>query len=126
VKTFTTKRRRKQLEFLAAIQDSAIDTSDIPELMAEQLRRAALGQTYRPIKKRVTMRLDADVIAWLKPDGRGYQTKANTLLQREMLRVLQQRKDPGRAQKAQTTIWCRRKLVAAPAEHVVESDGKVI
>ena len=103
MKTLTTKQRRKQLEFLAAIPDSAIDTSDIPELTAEQLRRAALGQMYRPIKKPVTMRLDADVIAWLKQGGRGYQTKANKLLRREMLRVLPHRKDPGRAQKAQTT-----------------------
>ncbi len=41
---------------------------------------------YRPIKKPVTMRFDADVIEWLKQDGPGYQTKANALLRREMMR----------------------------------------
>jgi uncharacterized protein (DUF4415 family) len=40
---------------------------------------------YRPTKKPVTMRLDSDVIAWLKADGRGYQTKANGLLRHAML-----------------------------------------
>ena len=38
------------------------------------------GEMYRPVKKPVTMRLDADVIHWLKSQGPGYQTKANRLL----------------------------------------------
>ena len=46
---------------------------------------AAIGKFYRPEKKPVTMRLDSDVIAWLKSDGRGYQTKANRLLRNAML-----------------------------------------
>lgn len=37
--------------------------------------RAVRGLIYRPIKKTVTMRLDADIIEWLKQDGPGYQTK---------------------------------------------------
>jgi len=57
------------------------------------------GRMYRPIKKPVTMRLDADVIAWLKEDGRGYQTKANALLRKEMVRADEQKKKgPERAQ----------------------------
>jgi hypothetical protein len=43
-----------------------------------------MGKFYRPKKKPVTMRLDSDVIAWLKADGRGYQTKANRLLRHAM------------------------------------------
>jgi len=43
---------------------------------------------YRPVKKPVTMRLDVDVIHWLKSQGPGYQTKANRLLRAEMLRSL--------------------------------------
>ena len=42
---------------------------------------------YRPTKKPVTMRLDSDVIAWFKADGRGYQTKANWLLRHAMLNL---------------------------------------
>ncbi len=82
----TSKQRRQELEVLAAIPDDQIDTSDIPELAAQQLSRAVRGQMYRPIKRPVTMRLDVDVIEWLKQDGPGYQTKANSLLRKEMIR----------------------------------------
>ena len=86
MKKLTVKQRAKQLDAIAAIPDDQIDTSDIPELTEEQFRRGVRGRFYRPVKKPVTMRLDADVIEWLKRDGSGYQTKANALLRREMLR----------------------------------------
>jgi len=40
---------------------------------------------YRPIKRPVTLRLDADVVAWFKADGRGYQTRINRALRKVML-----------------------------------------
>ena len=86
MKKITNRQRQTELKVLSAIRDEHIDTSDIPELTEEQLTRAVRGQMYRPIKKPVTMRLDADVIEWLKRDGRGYQTKANALLRQEMIR----------------------------------------
>lgn len=43
------------------------------------------GKFYRPVKKAVSLRLDADVIAWLKKDGKGYQSRANRLLREKML-----------------------------------------
>src|SRR6266481_2617245 len=86
MKKLTIHERSKQLQALANIADDRIDTSDIPELTAEQMRRAVRGHWYRPLKKPVTMRLDVDVIEWLKKDGAGYQTKANSLLRTEMLR----------------------------------------
>jgi uncharacterized protein (DUF4415 family) len=86
MKKLSSRERQRQLRAIAAIPDDQIDTSDIPELTPEQMRRAVRGRMYRPIKKPVTMRLDADVISWLKKDGRGYQTKANRLLRDEMLR----------------------------------------
>jgi uncharacterized protein (DUF4415 family) len=46
---------------------------------------AEIGKFYRPVKKPVTMRLDSDIIDWLKADGGGYQTKANWLLRHAML-----------------------------------------
>jgi uncharacterized protein (DUF4415 family) len=46
---------------------------------------AEIGKFYRPPKKPVTMRLDADVIEWLKGYGPGYQTKANILLRHAMV-----------------------------------------
>ena len=78
MKKLTSNQRQKQLGYLASMADGDIDTSDIPELTLEQLRRGVRGRMYRPIKKPVTMRLDADIIAWLKEEGRGYQTKANS------------------------------------------------
>lgn len=97
MKKLTSKQREKELKAIAAISDDGIDTSDIPELTQRQMQKAVRGLMYRPVKKPVTMRLDADVIGWLKQDGRGYQTKANALLRREMLRAYKERKEPGRA-----------------------------
>jgi len=97
MKKLSSRQRTKELQAVAAIPDHCIDTSDIPELTAEQLSRAVRGEMYRPIKKPVTMRLDADVIAWLKKDGPGYQTKANALLRREMILSCDEKKGPGRA-----------------------------
>ena len=43
-----------------------------------------LGEYYKPIKKPVTLRLDADVLAWFKKQGRGYQTRINRALREAM------------------------------------------
>ena len=88
MKKLTDRQRRRELAAIAAIPDEQIDTSDIPELTDEQLSSAVRGEMYRPVKKPVTMRLDVDVIHWLKSQGPGYQTKANRLLRAEMLRSL--------------------------------------
>jgi uncharacterized protein (DUF4415 family) len=93
MKKTKTDRRTRELEALAALPDDQIDTSDIPELTEEQLRSAVRGLFYRPIKKPVTIRIDADVLAWLKQQGPGYQTKANRLLRMEMLRSLSAKKE---------------------------------
>jgi len=73
-----SKKQKKELAALAAMPDARIDLSDIPEI--RDWSRAVVGKFYRPIKKSVTIRLDADVIAWLKAQGRGYQTRINKLL----------------------------------------------
>ena len=46
------------------------------------------GRFYRPVKRQITARLDADVLAWLKAEGKGYQTRMNTILRREMTAAL--------------------------------------
>jgi uncharacterized protein (DUF4415 family) len=75
---------RKRLARLAALPDSAIDTNDIPEAPAENWAFARRGGHYRPLKHPVTIRLDADVLAWFKArsGGRGYQTEINRVLRR--------------------------------------------
>jgi uncharacterized protein (DUF4415 family) len=80
-----TKARRAELKELAALPDSGIDTSDIPEWTEQQWAMATQGQFYRPVKRQVTARLDADVLAWLKSGGQGYQTRMNAILRRAML-----------------------------------------
>jgi uncharacterized protein (DUF4415 family) len=67
------------------MKDDEIDTSDIPELPESAWKDAVRGGFYRPVKKAVSLRLDTDVIAWLKKDGEGYQTRANRLLRERML-----------------------------------------
>ncbi|MBF8722844.1 BrnA antitoxin family protein [Pseudomonas guariconensis] len=66
---------------LAKQRDDDIDTSDIPELDDEFFREAEL---HVPAKQAVTIRLDADVLAWFKAQGTGYQTRINQLLRRYM------------------------------------------
>ncbi len=73
------------LNRLEAMPDDQIDTSDIPPLSDDQLTEARRSRFYRPVKQQITARLDADVIAWLKSRGRGYQTRMNAILRREML-----------------------------------------
>ena len=72
-----TAKQKKEIAALAAMSDREIDTLDIPELPAGAWKDAVRGKFYRPIKQAVSLRLDADVIAWLKKDGDGYQTRAN-------------------------------------------------
>ena len=83
-----TEERRAQLKALAGRPDSEIDFSDIPELTDEQLKNAVRGRFYRPVKEQITTRLDSDVVAWLKKQGKGYQSRMNAILRREMLASL--------------------------------------
>jgi uncharacterized protein (DUF4415 family) len=65
-----TKADRVKLKALAARPDSESDTSDIPEMTEEQWKRARRGHFYRPRKRQITARVDADVLDWLKPKAR--------------------------------------------------------
>jgi uncharacterized DUF497 family protein len=80
-----TKARRAKLKALATRPDSEIDTSDIPEMTEEQWKNARRGHFYRPRKRQITARVDADVLDWLKAQGKGYQSRINAILRREML-----------------------------------------
>ncbi len=78
-----TDKQRRELRRLAKRPDAEIDLSDIPEI--RQLPSdAVIGKFYRPRKQSVTLRLDADVLAWLKASGDGYQTRVNFYL-RELM-----------------------------------------
>ena len=83
-----TDAQREQLAQLAAMPDEMIDTGDIPELTDAAWRAGVRGRFYRPVKQQITARVDADVLAWLKSEGKGYQGRLNAILRREMLASL--------------------------------------
>jgi uncharacterized protein (DUF4415 family) len=87
-----TAAQRANLQALAKRPDTEIDTSDIPALTDEQLKNAVRGRFYRPVKQQITARVDADVLDWLKSQGKGYQGRMNAILRREMLASLKSRR----------------------------------
>jgi len=77
---------KKRIIDIASISDSMIDTTDIPEWTKEDFAQAVpFHSLYKPRKEQVTARIDADVLAWLKSFGKGYQTLMNELLRKEMI-----------------------------------------
>jgi uncharacterized protein (DUF4415 family) len=77
-----TKSQAKQIRALQRMKDEEIDFSDIPE--KTDWSNAVVGKFYRPIKESLTIRVDADVLAWVKSSGKGYQTRINTHLREAM------------------------------------------
>jgi len=73
-----TSAQQAALATLAARSDDEIDYSDIPPL-------TNLEQFYRPVKEMTTVRIDADILHWLRSQGKGYQTRINAILRKEML-----------------------------------------
>ena len=76
-----TRGQLAELKSLAALPDTAIDTLDAPELL--DWSGAKRGLFYRPVKQQLTLRLDADVVAWFKSQTKssvGYQTRINRAL----------------------------------------------
>jgi len=47
-----------------------------------------VGEFYKPMKQQLTLRIDADVVAWFKSQGKGYQTRINELLRKAMLKEI--------------------------------------
>ena len=76
-----TPGQKKELTALARLPDDRINTRKLPEV--RDWSGAKRGLFYRPVKQQLTLRLDADVLAWFKdhaPKGRGYQTDINRAL----------------------------------------------
>ena len=79
---------KERLEEIKAFNNT--DFSDCPELTDEQLAQMTPSHyrniaNYKPIKKTINVRIDADVIEWLQSAGRGYQTRINSILREAML-----------------------------------------
>ena len=74
------KTKRKSLSLSASVEPSKHGSVSMREVM----------EFYKPIKKPVTLRLDADVLAWFRRDGRRYQTRINGALRRVMEREMEE------------------------------------
>ena len=70
--------------------DDDIDYSDIPQQNPKDWEHAVQGRFYRPVKKPITIRTDADVLHWLKRDGEGYQSRLNAILRDAMVHDLRE------------------------------------
>ncbi len=75
-----TAEREAELKALAERPDSEIDYSDIPPLDEEFWAKAVPNPFFKPVKVHASIRVDADVLAWLKSQGKGYQTRLNAIL----------------------------------------------
>ena len=77
----------KRLLAKGTVPDEQLDLSDIPEI-TDWSHAVRHGKFYRPVKQQTSVRLDADVLAWLKAQGKGYQTRMNKILREAMLEDL--------------------------------------
>ena len=86
---------QEQIRALENLPDDQIDTTDAPEIL--DWSDARRGVFYRPVKQQITLRIDADIIAWFKaqaPDGRGYQTDINGALREHVQRTARSAERP--------------------------------
>jgi uncharacterized protein (DUF4415 family) len=79
-----SRELRAQAKAIAAMPESEIDTSEMPEIT--DFSRAVRGGLFRPIKKPLSLRVDADVVAWFQRQGDGYQTRMNAALREHVER----------------------------------------
>ena len=86
-----TPRQKQRLEAMSKLPDSQIDFSDIPKLGERFWKDAIRNPFYRPVKQQLTVRLDADLVAWLRRQGKGYQTRLNAVLRDAMVKDLAKR-----------------------------------
>jgi uncharacterized protein (DUF4415 family) len=83
-----TDTQKAELEALETLPDEEVDYSDIPPLGDEFWKNAVRNPFYKPTKTLTTVRLDSDVLMWLKSKGKGYQTRINAILRDAMLKEL--------------------------------------
>ncbi len=81
-------QQQAEIEALKAASVDEIDYSDIPALTDDFWKNAVRNPFYRPTKASTTLRLDTDVLLWLKSKGKGYQTRINGILREAMLKEL--------------------------------------
>jgi uncharacterized protein (DUF4415 family) len=81
-----TRRRRTRSR---TVKPNALNLS--APVTESKLHTMKIGDFYRPLKKPITVRIDADVLAWFKKDGRRYQSRINQALRKVMEREMKAR-----------------------------------
>lgn len=84
-----TTEQAAELQALATRPDGAIDYSDLPPLNDAFWKNAVRNPIYKPTKTSTTVRIDTDVLLWLRSQGKGYQSRINAILRRAMLTSLE-------------------------------------
>ena len=84
MKSKLTAKQQNEIRALVKRPALRVDTSDIKPLDKTFWQQAVRNPFYRPIKQATTLRLDADVLVWLKSKGKGYQTRINHILREAM------------------------------------------
>jgi uncharacterized protein (DUF4415 family) len=74
--------RLKQIE---AIDDTQIDYSDIPQIDEVFFQAARLIMPSGSAKQPISLRVDEDVLAWFKAQGKGHLSRMNAVLRAYML-----------------------------------------
>jgi uncharacterized protein (DUF4415 family) len=82
----SSRRSRTNRKRLSSLKSENIDLSDVPEVTPERFARAVVRAGLAPlrVKEQITLRLDSDVLVWFRAQGKGYQTKINSLLRAYM------------------------------------------
>ena len=83
-----TKAQKAELAAIAGLPETSINHADIPPLADAFWQTALRNPFYKPTKQSTTVRVDSDVLHWLKSEGKGYQTRINTILRNAMVREL--------------------------------------
>lgn len=84
----------KEMRHLYEQRNKSLDRSDAPTLLPETWETAVIGKFYRPIKTAVSVRIDNDVLAWLKSQGEGHVSRINQILRDAMMADVPQNVDP--------------------------------
>ena len=83
-----TAEQQAEIAVLANQADAQIDKTDIPAIGSDFWTNAVRNPFYKATKQSTTVRLDSDVLQWLKSGGNGYQTRLNAILRNAMLREI--------------------------------------
>ncbi len=83
-----TREQRAEIAALTRLPDREINYNDIARIPAALLERVVRAGFYCPVKRQISVRIDADVLAWLKSHGKGYHSRLNDILRSRMIEEL--------------------------------------